>query len=107
MKSKLKVSWRKRRAFLKKKIKERNCLWVFFCYMCCHTIADPDGILYRAGNCVRCGSGQRFDYRRANDAETFLFRHNRLDAYWDKIGYVPPDKAKEAVMIRILLDEEA
>ena len=92
MKKKLKVSWRKRRAFLKKKISERNCLWVFFCYMCCHTIADPDGILYRAGNCVRCGSGQRFDYRRANDAE---------------IGYVPQDKAKEAVMIRILLDEEA
>ena len=57
MKKKLKVSWRKRRAFLKKKISERNCLWVFFCYMCCHTIADPDGILYRAGNCVRCGSG--------------------------------------------------
>ena len=100
---KIRVSGWKRRAFLKKKAKERGDLWVFFCHTCCHTIADPDGILYRAGNCARCGSGLRYDYQRANDVETFLFKHCKMDAYWDKIGFVPRDKAKEGVTVRMLL----
>ena len=94
-----KIARKELRRFHARKSKKRGRLMMFFCYSCVHAIMDPDGVLYSATYCPRCGSGLRSEYSDAGPIGSFQFRHNQSDVYRKGVGYMPREKAKDAALL--------